>query len=278
MAEGTVATPLTGENLVPQGVRDETALPQTPQTALHRDSAEAADTPNTAQIKNWIRITLRSGITRMEQLVKLADLMVRQLRNHPNDQLNGLLSQGFAQQVKIFAISQGESTEAITQFKGLLEKVHEDITAIRTTTTQISQSSNGSGTSTSDSAMLWKMVQTQAWQTAIRSASTPQSQSAGSSTPGVNHAELGMDCEIVVKIRDDSERALVKRLQPKDIVIRAEKARAHAAKSTPSLALAGHGFTAARQLPSGDISLRASHAAGAEVLRKHCTGWVQTFD
>jgi hypothetical protein len=86
-----------------------------------------------------------------------------------------------------------------------------------------------------------------------------------------------MDCEIVVKIRDDSERAATKKLQPKDIVIQSEKARAHAAKSTPSLALAGHGFTAARQLPSGDISLRASHATGAEVLRKHCEGWVQTF-
>jgi hypothetical protein len=76
----------------------------------------------------------------MEQLAELADLMVRQLRNH---QLNELLSKGFAQQVKIFAVSQGESTKALAQFKGLLEKVHEDVAAIRTTTTQISESSNG---------------------------------------------------------------------------------------------------------------------------------------
>ena len=54
-----------------------------------------------------------------------------------------------------------------------------------------------------------------------------------------------MDSEILVKIRDDSERARVKKLQPKDIVERAKRARAHAAKNTPSLALAGHAFIAA---------------------------------
>jgi hypothetical protein len=58
---------------------------------------------------------------------------------------------------------------------------------------------------------------------------------------------------------------------------RAERARAHAARSTPSLALAGHALIAARQLLSGDIVLRANHAAGAEILRMHCAGWVHTF-
>jgi hypothetical protein len=213
----------------------------------------------------------------MEHLAEIAGLMLQQLRNNKTDKLNELIIIGFIQQVKIFASSQGESMDALAEFKGLLERVHEDVTAIRTTTTQISQSSNESGTSTSDSAILWKTHQAQAWQAAIRNANPPQSQSAGSSTPGVSHAELGMDSEIIVKIRDDSERARTKKLQPRDIVERAERARAHAAKSTPSLALAGHAFKAARQLPSGDISLRASHAAGAEVLRKHCTSWVKTF-
>ncbi|KAI7977491.1 hypothetical protein EIK77_001161 [Talaromyces pinophilus] len=152
---------------------------------------------------------------------------------------------GFMQQAKIFGSSQGESTDALAEFKGLLERVHEDVTAIRTTTTQISQSSNESGTSTSDSAVLWKTHQAQAWQAAIRNAKPPQSQSAGSSIPGVSHAELSMDTEVIVKIRDDSERACTKKLQPRDIVERAERARAHAVKSTLSLALAGCAFKAA---------------------------------
>ncbi|KAH8696370.1 hypothetical protein BGW36DRAFT_360215 [Talaromyces proteolyticus] len=66
-------------------------------------------------------------------------------------------------------------------------------------------------------------------------------------------------------------------MKPVDIVKRAESARAQAAKSTPSLALAGHAFIAARQLPSGDISLRAQNAASAEILRQHAEGWVGAF-
>lgn len=86
-----------------------------------------------------------------------------------------------------------------------------------------------------------------------------------------------MDCEIVVKIREDSDRAIVRKLQPVDIVKRAERARVHAATSTPSLPLAGHAFIAARQLASGDLSLRARSAAGAEVLRQHGKSWVHAF-
>jgi hypothetical protein len=54
-----------------------------------------------------------------------------------------------------------------------------------------------------------------------------------------------MDSEIIVKIRDDSERACTKKPQPRDIVERAERARAHAVKSTLSLTLAGYAFKAA---------------------------------
>lgn len=70
-----------------------------------------------------------------------------------------------------------------------------------------------------------------------------------------------MDCEIVVKIRDVAIRTEMGKASPEAIVQRAERARAQAAKSIPSLALAGHAFIAARQLLSGDISLRAPHAA-----------------
>ena len=285
MEEGAVTTPLTGENLVPQRARHD-ATPQQNNTQQQQQQ-RVDDTPseiNQRRQQDQIRYTrkrmyqiIKDRFTTMEQLAEVADLMLQIIQSKSSEYINEPFIKAFAQQIKDFAIAQGERTEALSEFKGLLERVQEDVTAIRTTTTQISQSSKESGTSTSDSAILWKTHQAQAWQAAIRSASSPQSQSAGSSTPGVSHVELGMDSEIVVKIRDDSERAHAKKLQPKDIVDRAERARAHAAKSTPSLALAGHGFKAARQLPSGDISLRASHAAGAEVLRKHAASWVTAF-
>ncbi|KUL82021.1 hypothetical protein ZTR_11389 [Talaromyces verruculosus] len=143
----------------------------------------------------------------------------------------------FAKQIKHFTSSQGERHERDPYNNR--EQTAKSVTM---------------GMST-DSANTWKAHQAQVWQAAIQSAVSPQSQSAGSSTPGVSHAELGMDCEILVKIRDDLDRR----------------------KSTPSLPPAGYAFTAARQLPSGDISLRAQTAAGAEVLRKHGESWVHTF-
>lgn len=48
-------------------------------------------------------------------------------------------------------------------------------------------------------------------------------------------------------------------------------------KKSNSFPLAGSAFIAARQLPSGDVSLRASNAMGAEVLRRHADKWVKTF-
>lgn len=89
--------------------------------------------------------------------------------------------------------------------------------------------------------------------------------------------ELGIDSEIVVKIRDAAIRKELRQAKPVDIVRRAERARGEAARKIPSLALAGHAVVAARQLPSGDISLRASNAAAAEVLRTHAAHWAQAF-
>jgi hypothetical protein len=211
----------------------------------------------------------------MEQLAEVADIILHVLDNQVTDLSNESFLKAFAKQIKHFTSSQGERTDGLTEIKGLLEQVRQDMGAIRTTTEQTAKSVT-TGMS-SDSANMWKAHQAQMWQAAIQSAVSPQSQSAGSSSPGVSHVELGMDCEIVVKIRDDSDRRFVKKLKPVDIVDRAERARTHAAKSTPSLPLAGHAFIAARQLPSGDISLRAQTAAGAEVLRKHGESWVHTF-
>ncbi|KAI7978745.1 hypothetical protein EIK77_009206 [Talaromyces pinophilus] len=86
-----------------------------------------------------------------------------------------------------------------------------------------------------------------------------------------------MDCEIVVKIRDDASKKMLRSVKPAEIVQRAERARKDAAKKGTSLALAGHFFVAARPLPPGDISLRAYHAAAAEALLKHGDKWVKLF-
>lgn len=268
MAPGAVVTPLTGENLVPQGDRARVETPQQTQQATPRT---AANTP----IKQQIREALKRGITGMEQLKQVADLILLQLRNHPNEERNELLCAAAMQQIKAYANSQGERTDMLTDLKRLIESVQQDTAAIRTVSEHTKTSSTG--LSVSDSAMAWKTYNTQAWQASLRNASSPQSQSAGSSSPGVSHAELGMDCEVTIKIRDESERAGLRKLKPVDLVQRAERARAHAAKSTPSLPLAGHAFVAARQLSLGDISLRARSAAGAEVLRQHCKRWVHAF-
>jgi hypothetical protein len=213
----------------------------------------------------------------MDELAEVADLMLLQLQNK-SDQLTEIMFRGFVQQIKIFASSQGERTEPLTELKGLLEHVLQDTAVIRTKTESLSKSSITTGLS-SDSATLWRTYNAQKWQANLQSAVSPvsASRSAGSSTPGVSHAELGMDSEIVVKIRDEPLRRELRKVQPAEIVQRVERARALAAKSIPSLALAGHAFVAARQLPSGDISLRARHAAGAEVLRQHCKNWVHVF-
>jgi hypothetical protein len=211
----------------------------------------------------------------MDQLAEVAQLMLQIAQSNPKDTLDDSLFLGFIRRIKEFASSQGESTESLADIKRLLEGVQQDIAVVRTQTTQ-SISSATTGLSY-DSATVWRNHNAQKWQADLRSAVTPVSQSAGSSTPGVTHAELGMDCEITVKIRDEALRAELRKVKPVEIVQRAERARAQAARSIPSLALAGHCFVAARQLPSGDISLRAHHAAAAEVLRQHSGKWASAF-
>ncbi|EEA25056.1 reverse transcriptase, putative [Talaromyces marneffei ATCC 18224] len=265
MAPGAVATPLTGENLVPQGVRARVTEPQQQQ-----------DTPIIILNANIKRP--RYTFARMEDLSRAAGLFLQHIKDHPDERVSEGTTTEFVRNVWKYATASAmnDTTEAAAEIKRLLERVQQDTAVIRTRTEPSSKSSISTGLS-SDSATLWRNFNAQKWQADLRSAVSPISQSAGSSTLGVSHAELGMDCEIVVKIRDDSQRTKLRKQQPVDIVKDAERARAQAAKSTPSLALAGHAFIAARQLPSGDISLRANHAAAAEVLRQHCESWVHVF-
>lgn len=69
-----------------------------------------------------------------------------------------------------------------------------------------------------------------------------------------------------VKVGPNREQIQV--LSPKEIVERAERQRAIVARQKNSGALSGGAtFVAARKLPSGDVTMVASSAAGAE-LRK----------
>jgi hypothetical protein len=62
-----------------------------------------------------------------------------------SDQLTEIMFRGFVQQIKIFAHSQGERTESLTELKGLLEHVLQDTAVIRTKTESLSKSSITTG-------------------------------------------------------------------------------------------------------------------------------------
>ncbi|THC88423.1 hypothetical protein EYZ11_012133 [Aspergillus tanneri] len=94
-------------------------------------------------------------------------------------------------------------------------------------------------------------MSSQRWQGDAQTAGalSTKGSSGQTSTPGVSADELVVDSDFVVKIPD--------------------AARAAAAKKTVSAALSSAVVTAACQLPSGDIRLRASSAAATKVLRKY---------
>ncbi|KAJ5767439.1 hypothetical protein N7533_000022 [Penicillium manginii] len=234
MAQSAVAIPLTGKNLVPQGVRDATAPQQQAVSKLTKQ-----------QVESRLQNQSIQGFAKMKQLIAVSSLMLQYMHSNPNEPLNNPILAGYVHHVKNFASSLGERTDLLGEFKGLLEKVRQDTAVICTRTEQPAKSSVSTGLS-SDSAILWKTVQAHACKP--------------------DRAELGMDCEIVVKIRDHSERAGIRKLQPVDLVKHAERARAEAAKSTPRLPLAGLAYIAARQLPSGDISLGFCHVRDVPFL------------
>jgi hypothetical protein len=217
----------------------------------------------------------------MEKMALAARDALAYVRDHPEKPLQDDFIIGFIKKVYDYARSHihtttnlGDGAEKLAALQQALEQVQNDTAAIRK---ELANSKNSTATTTQDSASIWRTFRAQEWQHALRNASVPLSQSAGSSTPGITHVELGMDCEIVVKIRDDAVRTELRKIKPAEIVKKAERARADAARTNSNLTVAAHAFIAARQLPSGDVSLRASSAAAAEVLRKHATSWVKAF-
>ncbi|RAO74374.1 uncharacterized protein BHQ10_010386 [Talaromyces amestolkiae] len=225
MEEGAVTTPLTGENLVPQGVRRDATAPQQNTTHQHHQEkgfAKMEDVNATASILQWIE-------------------------KAPNTHINHPTFVNTIRNIQIYASSHGESTEAITDLRKLVEQIQWDMAIVRART-EPSTSSATTGLS-SDSATPWKEVNTRKWQNRLSIASPPLSTSVGTSTPGVTQAELSIDCEIVVKVRDEAIRKDLAKESPEQLVQRAERARA----------------------------LQTPHAVAAKVMRQHAEKWVRAF-
>jgi hypothetical protein len=92
----------------------------------------------------------------------------------------------------------------------------------------------------------------------------------------VSELELQEDREVSVKVAG-ATRAQFRVRTPRELVEQVERQREAVAKQRNSAALAGGAwFVAARKLPSGDITMVANSAAGAELLRKH-NGWIKGF-
>lgn len=217
----------------------------------------------------------------MHELTSAARQVMNYMKEHPNRTLEDHHVRSFVRYVydsaKAFEAAgkgdDGEAAKNLDGFQRLLERVQEDTTTIR----KELANKKSNNTASAETTSIWRDHQAQEWQQALRSASAPKSQGAGSATLGVTQVELGMDCEVIVKIRDEPFRTDLRKSKAVDIVRRAEKSRAEAARSNSNLTIAAHAFIAARQLPSGDISLRASSAAAAEVLRIHAAQWVKEF-
>lgn len=205
--------------------------------------------------------------TNMEELANSAQEVLSYMETNAN---NDPIVFNFIRNVKALAETASKNTE--------LDKVWKALDSIQRDTAQIRKDINKTSTSDStDSALIWRTFRAKEWQAGIKSASAPLSQGTGSSISGITPAELGQDSEITVKVHDAEIRDRLRRSKPLDIVHRVEQARGEAAKKVNSSALAGAAVIAARQLPSGDVSLRASSAAAAEVLRKYASHWMTVF-
>jgi hypothetical protein len=150
MAQSAVAIPLTGKNLVPQGVRDATAPQQQAVSKLTKQ-----------QVESRLQNQSIQGFAKMKQLIAVSSLMLQYMHSNPNEPLNNPILAGYVHHVKNFASSLGERTDLLGEFKGLLEKVRQDTAVICTRTEQPAKSSVSTGLS-SDSAILWKTVQAHA--------------------------------------------------------------------------------------------------------------------
>lgn len=211
----------------------------------------------------------RYHFANMDELAQSAHKMLLYMGNQVSKDLTIF---NFIWSVKNFA-------NAVPKDNGELGKVCKTLNSIQRDTAQIREKISKSSTSDSpDSAAIWRTFRAKDWQAGLKTASAPHSQgTTGSSSSGVMPSELGREYEITVKMRDEAVWEQLRQIKPLEIVQRAERARGEAVKKVNSPALAGAAIIAARQLPSGDVNLRAMDAAAAEVLRRYAAQWVEAF-
>ncbi|CEJ62943.1 hypothetical protein PMG11_11428 [Penicillium brasilianum] len=99
--------------------------------------------------------------------------------------------------------------------------------------------------------------------------------SYGSSSSGVRPAEVARDREVVVCLGDRSQIGTFRRLTPAELTKRANQARAKAAISTATDALATVMIVASKQLKSGDLRFTLRNAKEAETMRVHREKWAK---
>lgn len=96
------------------------------------------------------------------------------------------------------------------------------------------------------------------------------------SSRGATPSDLDQDRDVIVKLSAQSTQQYRKYKSP-DILKKVNRAFREASKAAGSPALASVSLLAARQLKSGDLSLRLGSAAQAEVARRH-QGWATGID
>ncbi|KAH8696382.1 hypothetical protein BGW36DRAFT_185898 [Talaromyces proteolyticus] len=122
----------------------------------------------------------------MEELAKAAQKILLRAEDSNNSYRLDNDTQSFIQAVKSYAEKArggDNNASALADLKKALHDIRQETTQIRE---ELSKSnSNTTGISQPDSAFFWKSLRAREWQTGLRSAASPLSQSAGSSTPGV---------------------------------------------------------------------------------------------
>jgi hypothetical protein len=222
-------------------------------------------------------------LANMDEIAQAAQVVLQHIRMTREIRVDGHVT-GFINQVRQYA-QQGDAL-AMAKVSQTLEKLSNDtfqaftrlserMTTIEKATTAISSSTNTTISSTQAAANWTGFRNTKDWQRGLVQAAAVSARSNGTSSPGVSELELQEDREVTIKVM--SNRTQLRMKTPRELVEQAERQREAVARQRNSAALAGGAyFVAARKLPSGDITMVANSAAGAELLRKH-TGWIKAF-
>lgn len=107
--------------------------------------------------------------------------------------------------------------DALTKISRDTERLNQRIDTIEKTTSTLSTTLS---TPAANSAAAWRNFRARDWQRDLVKAVAPNTQSNGTSSPGVPEIELREDREVIVKVGPNREA--IRGLTPKDLVDRAE--------------------------------------------------------